>query len=72
MSKNILAITTTSEELDEDITNGNLMMIDATDRIVSNDYIDHKYEPSGIILLGFVMMDINYEEIIEWNKVHYK
>ena len=71
MKNNLLAITTTFEEIHDDIGRSKVLVLDATNRTATNDYEDDKYQPSGIILLALIKMDTEYAGILEWNKDHH-
>ena len=55
------------QELGDDIKADKLFTIDSTYRTATNDYVDLKYEPSEVILLGVVSINKEYDGIIEWS-----
>ena len=71
MTDNMLEIITSFTEKEDELDDGKVMLIDATNRTVTNDYVDNKYEPSGTILLSVIVMDREYGGIITWNRSHH-
>ena len=54
----------------DDIKADKLFTIDSTYRTATNDYVDQKYEPSEVILLGVVSINKQYDGVIEWSSKH--
>ena len=48
------------------------MIIDSTYSTATNDYVDNKYEPSGIILISLITLNKQNKGIMEWNLNHQK
>ena len=58
------------QELTDEIKADKLFTIDSTYRTATNDYVDQKYEPSEVILLGVVSINKQYDGVIEWSSKH--
>ena len=71
MKQNLLAIATSFNEINDDIAKSKILILDATNRTTTNNYNDDKYEPSGVILLALIHLDVKYEGILEWKKEHH-
>ena len=71
VKRGVVAITTNLNDIQIDINEGRVIVIDSTYRTATNDYIDNKYQPSGIVLLGIISMDKRYNGIMEWTSIHH-
>ena len=67
----MLVITTTFDEIKDEVRKGKFLFIDETNRTVMNNFIDGKYEPSVIILLALISVDMKYTGILQWHTSHH-
>ena len=72
VKKGFVAITTSVNELLEEIGTGAVLLIDSTSRTASNDDKDNKYKPSGILLLALIGLNRQQKGHITWNKSHHE
>ena len=70
VKRGVVVITTSMQELADDIDACRLFTVDSTYRTATNDYIDKKYQPSEVIVLGLVTLNKEYDGIIEWSSSH--
>ena len=65
-------MTTSFSEIALDVDNGTVLLIDSTHPTVTNDYVNTKYEPSGIVLLSLISIERQYAGILEWDESHHR
>ena len=70
VKRGVVAITTSMQELAEDTNADRVFTVYSTYRTATNDYVDQKYQPSEIVLLGLVSLNKEYDGIIEWSSKH--